>query len=600
MSASPHARPTESPSTAPAGVVSPTTKSIRRRAVAAFDARASLHRLAARHGRCDLELEVRNGRLGRAAGRDVIPAGIGSDQAPLCRVAQAQRTGRIRRGVESAVEQGDRHRDRLAGVRVSVCVRSRLDDLVGLLLQPCTRRRRPTVRHRAAARRVAADRLDAVEAWQSGIGDAVDERRRVARERRDDDLLAGACGINDCPPVPDDAGMFRTPGCTVSARSGMIKRSIGLAVLPSILTLFFAAHATETKEPGVVESYVEIVHASYRDALAAAIELQESIGRLLDDPSETTLAAARAAWLSARTPYGRTEVFRFYGGPIDVAESGVEGPELRLNAWPVDEAQLDYVRGAANSGLVYDEDVPLTRDELVFRNVRDDETYVTLGYHAIEFLLWGQDLSADGPGARPATDFAPGSVVAERRRVYLRLATEQLIDDLEYLTEAWAGGADNYATEFLALPREAALSKILTGMIRLAGFELAMERLAVPLDSGDQEDEHSCFSDNTHNDFLSNVQGLQNVYHGRYETFDGTGVEDWLAERDPELARLIDKRLDEIERAVRELRRPFDRILASPRGSKERKAAERVVRSFRLLEDLLTLARLKIDVEDES
>ena len=142
----------------------------------------------------------------------------------------------------------------------------------------------------------------------------------------------------------------------------------------------------------------------------------------------------------------------------------------------------------------------LTQATLLEANERDSEVNISSGYHAIEFLLWGEDTSETGPGDRPFTDFVDGGTRpnADRRRQYLTLATRQLIEDLESVQVQWALGQDNYARRFTAeAPKEAVL-KILTGLGSLSGAELAGERMAVAYDNKDQEDEHSCFSDNTH------------------------------------------------------------------------------------------------------
>ena len=88
-----------------------------------------------------------------------------------------------------------------------------------------------------------------------------------------------------------------------------------------------------------VANYADIVEATYADTLADAQALDGTLEALVADPSDTTLAAARTAWLDSREPYLQTEVFRFYDGPIDNAE---DGPEGLINAWPLDEAsELD-------------------------------------------------------------------------------------------------------------------------------------------------------------------------------------------------------------------------------------------------------------------
>ena len=149
-----------------------------------------------------------------------------------------------------------------------------------------------------------------------------------------------------------------------------------------------------------VEHYAAGVHAAYAASLASATELDEAIDAFVADPTDDTLAAAKDAWLAARDDYGLTEAFRFYGGPIDNEE---DGPEGLINAWPLDEAYIDYVEGDPAAGIINDPDAYPTIDaELVTSlNEQGGEANISTGWHAIEFLLWGQDLSADGPGARP-------------------------------------------------------------------------------------------------------------------------------------------------------------------------------------------------------
>ena len=73
----------------------------------------------------------------------------------------------------------------------------------------------------------------------------------------------------------------------------------------------------------------------------------------------------------------------------------------------------------------------------------DVETNVATGYHAIEFLLWGQDLNGTGPA--PATVPGPTmrratparTATATGARAYLAAATELLVDDLAEMVADW-------------------------------------------------------------------------------------------------------------------------------------------------------------------
>jgi putative iron-regulated protein len=320
-----------------------------------------------------------------------------------------------------------------------------------------------------------------------------------------------------------------------------------------------------------IENYADIVHASYVDSLAAAEALEVEIDAFLEDPSEQGLTAARDAWKAAREPYLQTEVYRFYDGPIDDTE---DGPEGAINAWPLDESYIDYVEGDEEGGVINDGETAIDAETLLGLNEKSSEDHIMTGYHAIEFLLWGQDQSADGPGDRPYTDFVDGGTAAnqDRRRQYLSVVTELLIVHLESLVEAWdPAGDDNYRSELLAAEPEDAVQRILTGMIVLSGFETGGERLRVALDTGEQEDEHSCFSDNTHRDMVQDVRGIQNVYLGEYGDLSGTSVYDVIAASDRELADAIEARIAESLDLAEALEPPFDQeILAENEDGRAR------------------------------
>jgi putative iron-regulated protein len=182
------------------------------------------------------------------------------------------------------------------------------------------------------------------------------------------------------------------------------------------------------------------------------------------------------------------------------------------------------------AGIINRSDIPISKEGLGALNEEGGETNISTGYHAIEFLLWGQDLSADGPGTRPYTDYVPqgnGSAVPQQRRGhYLLTVTELLVEDLGELVQAWAPDrSGNYRAALMQGDPQEALRKILTGLGTLSRGELAGERMAVPLATRDQEDEHSCFSDNTHVDIVQNALGIQNVYFGRYVRTNGVVLE---------------------------------------------------------------------------
>ncbi len=315
--------------------------------------------------------------------------------------------------------------------------------------------------------------------------------------------------------------------------------------------------ADEKRE--VVEQYAAGVHAAYEASLASATELDAAIDIFAADPSDETMAAAKEAWLTARDDYGPTEAFRFYGGPIDNDETGTEG---LINAWPLDEAYIDYVEGDETAGIVnHPDEYPTIDAELITSlNEEGGEANISTGWHAIEFLLWGQDLSADGPGARPVTDYTEADN-ADRRLTYLTVTSDLLLEHLQGLVDAWAPDADNFRADFVAQESDDALHDIITGAGFLSREELPGERMSVAYEEHSQEDEHSCFSDNTTNDLIANEKGVEMVITGAYPGAEGPGLMALVESADEDAASALQASMDAAMAAVEAIPAPFDEHL---------------------------------------
>jgi len=363
-----------------------------------------------------------------------------------------------------------------------------------------------------------------------------------------------------------------------------------LALLPasqSALAQTTAAPAAAAAPAGAVSfndvaaSYASLVEASYADTLAGAKALQQAVAEFVKAPSAATLAAARKQWLAAREFYGQTEAFRFYGGPIDDAN----GPEGRINAWPMDESYVDGTSAKPQGGLINNRKFAISKKSLAGQNERGGEENIATGWHAIEFLLWGQDLSDTGPGDRSFEDFVDGKKPnADRRRQYLSTVTELLVDDLGSVAKQWAPGAKNYRAKFEKGGQES-VRKMLLGLGALSRGELAGERLEVAMNSQDQEDEHSCFSDNTHRDVVNNARGIQNVWLGEYKRADGSQVKgaslrELVAGKNAALAEKTTAQITASVSAAEAIQAPFDREIIGAKDAPGRLRIQKTIDSL--------------------
>jgi putative iron-regulated protein len=372
-----------------------------------------------------------------------------------------------------------------------------------------------------------------------------------------------------------------TPNHHISRQRSVL---IGLAAAAALTAAAFVLPArAETDPKAVLSTYADIALAGYEDSLITAKALDAAIATLVEKPSAEALEAAKAAWKAARIPYQQTEAFRFGNAIVDDWEG-------RVNAWPLDEGLIDYVDGAY--GTESDENTLYTANVIASTSIEingetvdataitpeflsgtlqeagDIEANVATGYHAIEFLLWGQDLNGTGAGAgtRPYTDYDPANCTGghcDRRAAYLVAAGDLLVTDLEEMVANWT--SDGEARQALVAGDPAAgVSTILTGMGSLSYGELAGERMKLGLLLHDPEEEHDCFSDNTHISHLYDSIGIRNVYTGSYTRVDGSKVEGPSVSA---MVRDIDPAVDE------ELRARLDVTVAKMEAMKARAEA---------------------------
>ncbi|WP_066156266.1 imelysin family protein [Aliarcobacter cryaerophilus] len=318
-----------------------------------------------------------------------------------------------------------------------------------------------------------------------------------------------------------------------------------------------------SKNLSFLESYSNIALDNYTDALKDAKNLKISIDKFVSNPTQENLDSAKKAWLQARESYGSTEIFRLSNGPIDAEDGWIAETygalEGQINAWPLDENMIDYTidaDGKRTSGNIIDtigkfnpggeesKEVDVTKitvEALTELNENGGEANVSTGYHAIEFLLWGQDQDYNNfledkitngamvAGLRPLSDFTTDKD-AKRRLEYLSVVTQKLVEDLSVVTSAWGkdikGNSGLYRAALLGklkgkekdknLDKKETMKQIIAGMGVFIKSELANERVAVAVLTPSEEDEHSCFSDNTHRDLVKNYEGFKNILTSTY------------------------------------------------------------------------------------
>jgi len=409
-------------------------------------------------------------------------------------------------------------------------------------------------------------------------------------------------------------------------------RLLPALLLTAALTLS-PAHAAPAPGPAaavVLTVYGDIAQAMYEDSLNTAKALQTSVVAFLADPTAAKLNAARAAWKAARVPYSQTEGYRFGNAIVDEWEG-------KVNSWPLDEGLIDYVD--ASYGKTSDENPLYTLNVIANKQVRVGakavnaavidsallrqlqeaqgvKANVATGYHAIEFLLWGQDLHGTGPGAgeRPVSDYDQKACThgnCDRRAAYLKTATQLLVEDLTEITADWAAGG-KARTELAAKGPDGGLATILTGLGSLSYGEMAGERMKLGLLLHDPEEEQDCFSDNTHNEHFNDELGMTEIWRGRYTRVNGSVVQgaslrDYVTARNAAAAKRLDDRMNEAlarMKAIKDTadsgRMAYDQMIGSNNAAGNQlvqDAIDALVAQTRAAEGVVAALSLKISLE---
>lgn len=413
-----------------------------------------------------------------------------------------------------------------------------------------------------------------------------------------------------------------------------MKRHLLAFTAGTVLTLasvISIARGAEVPPEAVLKHYGDVAEAMYSDAGAAAADLGKAIDALIANPSEDTLKAARAAWKEARPWYQQTEGYRFGNSIVDDWEG-------KVNSWPLDEGLIDYTDKGAY-GESSDENPLYTANVIANKSIRigndtvdattidaallqklqgggDNEANVATGYHAIEFLLWGQDLNGTkaGAGNRPATDYDTKNCSngnCDRRAAYLKAASDLLQADLAEMVASWK--ADGAARKDLSgKGTEGGLATILTGLGSLSYGELAGERMKLGLILHDPEEEHDCFSDNTHNSHYFDEAGMISIYTGTLKrrdgsTLEGPGFAGYAAVKASAEAKKLDALMADAEKKLGAIRdraesgkESYDQMIGqdNPEGNALVQAAiDALVAQTRGIEAVVAALNLKISVE---
>lgn len=284
--------------------------------------------------------------------------------------------------------------------------------------------------------------------------------------------------------------------------------------------------------------YVEQIATDFQQARSALEQMQTAVHDFVDAPSAANMAAARRAWLEAHSAYELTTLHRYFAAQVLDDALGLELLRLqyRINHWPIIPGYIDYVEGYPDSGIVHDINVALSREALVQQHGIFDVAEVTLGFHVIEFLLWGY---AAEPAGRPASDYEPVAELSQdeaengylleqlsnnRRRQLLTVITESLLDDFIALQALWLEQRAPVRQDIESLAAADAIVLLADSMAAMLTEELLLRSLYPMLNGDFDQSIQSPYSLSTQNAVSTQLSGLERLLLER-QTQDGTTLD---------------------------------------------------------------------------
>lgn len=281
-----------------------------------------------------------------------------------------------------------------------------------------------------------------------------------------------------------------------------------------------------------LSAYTSLSHATQQ-----ALQLDQRLSAFLHQPDATHLVQAQSAWRQAYDAYLNTLIYTYL--PIkDPAEWRQKGIDYKttvtlLDSWPIEGGYIDHVPGYPFSGIVNDLALELNDENLLAQHGFSDPSYASLGYHPLEFMLWGANGDREasdfiakentapvvmpsegktaGEGANSAvaiTAAAPDIQNHNRRRLYVQLLSDQLLEQLHRLQRRWQP-SNGYYTELLnkTQPNQALLAAMMAGQ-SLLSKELLDRRLGT---------NSSEFSNTGIDDIIAISNGLKTLILGAEE-----------------------------------------------------------------------------------
>jgi putative iron-regulated protein len=314
------------------------------------------------------------------------------------------------------------------------------------------------------------------------------------------------------------------------------------------LQTFSNALLTNSSVLELMVNYLDQVYLDLEKVVQYGEALNQGISRFLSSPEPAALELLRESWISAHSAYEVTTLHSFFlqqllsfdtsGLQLDLA---MDRLNYRLNYWPIFPGYIDYLPGYPDSGIVNDITINLIPEEIERQHGTFDLSEALLGFHPLEFLLWGS--STDQITYRPFTDFMPVNTLSpdqqaeglllnqisnNRRRSLLEQLGRILESDLRFELQLWQSNRARLNSIIATLSSGEKLTVLLDSISTMLNEELLVRSLYVLLNRNFTDSIQSPFSNTTQNAVISQLSSIENLL--KISNSDEISMELMLAE----------------------------------------------------------------------